>query len=203
MEASILPQSLIQFRRHGILHFLVEVRVIEQLGEGIVVIKEALGHDVLELVREQRLHKHLRAVVLGILLKLLHVGILHKHLVDALDDHTVRVRKVAVEPLVHFVDDALQGVLLLVRHLWGHAAGGREDRRLFVQNDCPLERFGQGCIFQLDLVLHINDLIFSGRRQKAGKVQRVLILIEQVFIMEPHQLRDVGVRYTCKETDLE
>ena len=125
MEASILPQSLIQFRRHGILHFLVEVRVIEQLGEGIVVIKEALGHDILELVREQRLHKHLRAVVLGILLKLLHVGILHKHLVDALDDHTVRVRKVAVEPLVHFVDDALQGILLLVRHLWGAERAAR------------------------------------------------------------------------------
>ena len=71
MEASILPQSLIQFRCHGVLHFLVEVRVVEQLGEGIIVIKEALGHDVLELVREQRLHKHLRAVVLGILLELL------------------------------------------------------------------------------------------------------------------------------------
>ena len=113
----ILPffsQCLIQFRSHCILNFLVEIRVIEQLCKGFAVVGETLGHDVAELIREQRLYEHFGTVVLGIFSELFNLGVFHEHLVDALDDDTACVGEVSAEAFVHLVDDALKGIFLLV-----------------------------------------------------------------------------------------
>ena len=56
--SSVFSQCLIQFLGHCFLNLLIEIRVIEQLGKRLVVVKKTLGHDVTELVREQRTHEH-------------------------------------------------------------------------------------------------------------------------------------------------
>ena len=73
-------QCLVQFLRHCFLNCLVEVRIVEQHCKGVVVVKETLGHNVAELIREQRPHEHFGTVVFGIFPELLDLGILHKHL---------------------------------------------------------------------------------------------------------------------------
>ena len=112
--ALFFSQRLIQFLRHCFLNLLIEVWVIKQFGKGVVIIKETLGHNVAELIRKQRSHEHFGAVVLGIFSELLDLGILHEHLVDALDDDTACVGEVSAEAFVHLVDDALKGIFLLV-----------------------------------------------------------------------------------------
>ena len=160
------PQGFIQFLCHCFLYFLIEVGIVEQLCEGVVVIQEALGHDIPEFIREQRPNKHFCAVILGIFFEFLDLGILHKHLVDALNDDPVGIREVAAETLVYLVDDALEGILLLVRNLWRGGASWNKYGRLFIQNNGTFESFCEGSIFQLNLVLNINKFsaaVFGNR----------------------------------------
>ena len=76
---STVPQTLVfkstreHFSHASYIHktALIEVRVIKQLGKGLVVVQEALGNNVFELIGEQRLYKHFSTVVLSKLLELL------------------------------------------------------------------------------------------------------------------------------------
>ena len=101
------PQCPIQLLRHCLLHLLIEIRIVEQFGEGIVVIQETLGHNIPELVWKQGLHKHLCAVILCIIAKFFDISVLHEHLVDSLDNDPVGIGEIATEAFVHLVDDAL------------------------------------------------------------------------------------------------
>ena len=75
-------QCLVQFLGHCFLNFLIEIRVVKQFRKGVVVIKETLGHNIAELIREQRPHEHFGTVVLGIFSELLNLRVPHEHLID-------------------------------------------------------------------------------------------------------------------------
>ena len=173
---------------------MVELRVIEQLCKGIIIVKEALRHYIAEFIWEQRLHKHLGAVVLGVFFEFLDIRILHKHLVDTLDDYAVGIRKVSAETLIHLVNDALQGVFSLVRQLRVNIVARCQNHRLFVQNDGSLKGFVQLGVFQLDFILNVHKVVIVGAGQQSGKVHCVLILVKQVLVVQPNQLCNVGVR---------
>lgn len=117
------------------MHSLIKFRVIEEFCKGIVVVEEALRYDITELIWEQGLHKHLCTVVLGVFFELLDLTVLHEHLVDALDDHSVGIGEITAEPFIHLVNDALERVLLLGRRLRSHASGRGEHRRLLIEHD--------------------------------------------------------------------
>ena len=82
-------QALIKLSRHGIHNILIEIRIVKELLERVVVLKEEACNNILELIREQRVHEHLRIVVLRILSELLDIRVVHKHLVDAFNDNSV------------------------------------------------------------------------------------------------------------------
>ena len=98
-------QCLVQFLGHCFLNFLIEIRVVKQFRKGVVVIKETLGHNIAELIREQRPHEHFGTVVLGIFSELLNLRVPHEHLIDPLDDDEVGIGEVTAEK-VRIVQDA-------------------------------------------------------------------------------------------------
>ena len=93
-------QCLVQFLGHCFLNFLIEIRVVKQFRKGVVVIKETLGHNIAELIREQRPHEHFGTVVLGIFSELLNLRVPHEHLIDPLDDEAVGIGEVTAEAVV-------------------------------------------------------------------------------------------------------
>ena len=108
MEASILPQSLIQFRCHGLLNLLVEVGIVEQLCEGIVIVQEALGYDIAEFIREQRPNKHFCAVILGIFFEFLNIRVFHEHLINTFNDYSVSIRELTLKAFIDLINNVLQ-----------------------------------------------------------------------------------------------
>ena len=87
----------------------------------------------------------------------------------------------------------MQGICFLVRYLRCKSLGGREDSRFLVQNNSTPKSFVQGSVFQLDLILNVHKFVFIGIGQQPCKVKRVLVLVEQVFVMEAHKLCNVGI----------
>ena len=122
-----------------------------------------------------------------------NIRILHEHLVDALNDHSVGISEVAIEALVHLVDNALQGICFLVRYLRCKPLGGREDSRFLVQNNTHPKSFVQGSVFQLDLILNVHKFVFIGIGQQPCKVKRDWYSLNRSLSWRAHKLCNVGI----------
>ena len=159
------PQCLIQFLRHSVLNPLIELRIIEQLCKGIVVVKETLSHDISDSIWEQGLYKHLSAIVPGILSELFYLRVFHEHLIDTLNDDTISISEITAETLIHLVNDALKGILFLGRGFRSHAVAGREHGRFLIKQDSSTEGFRERGIPQFDLIIDIHEVCTGSGEQ--------------------------------------
>lgn len=173
---------------------MVEIGIAEQFLERIVVFEEAFGGNGFEFIGKQGFDEHFRAVVARVPLELLDFCVVHEHLENALDDHAVAVGKLPLEPLVHLVDNALQGILF--RDLGGILVAGRDQVGiLFLQHNGARKRFFQRGILQLDLIQKILIRVLR-MRQQTEQIGSEHIFLEQFNVVQPDQLR-----YECVSLD--
>ena len=118
-----------------------------------------MGHDVTELVREQRTHEHFGTVVLGIFAELFDLRVLHEHLINSLDDDTVSISEITTEAFIHFVDDALESIFLFVWDFRSGATAGYKYRWFLIQYDCTTESLCKRGVFQLDFILNVTNAL--------------------------------------------